>query len=78
MGLGDLLLGTALGFWLGPEMSAVMLVIAFVAAAIFCTILLIFKSLDERGIAFAPFLTIAMLSVYYFGGRIMELYGRIF
>lgn len=78
MGLGDLLLGTALGFWLGPEMSAVMLVIAFVSAAIFCSVLLIFKSFDEKGIAFAPFLTIAMLSVYYFGNKIMNLYAEIF
>lgn len=77
MGLGDLLLGTSMGFWLGPEMSGVMLVIAFVTAAVFCSILLIFTSFDERGIAFAPFLTVAMLSVYYYGGKIMELYERI-
>lgn len=77
MGLGDLLLGTSMGFWLGPEMSGVMLVIAFVTAAVFCSILLIFTSFDERGIAFAPFLTVAMFSVYYYGGKIMELYERI-
>lgn len=77
MGLGDVLLGTSLGFWLGPEMSAVMLVIAFVVAFVVCSILWCIHSFDERGIAFAPFLTISMLAVYYFGHQIVELYGKI-
>jgi len=78
MGLGDLLLGTALGFWLGPEMSAVMLVIAFLVAFVVCSTLWLFHAFNGNGIAFAPFLTVAMLAVYYFGSKIMELYGKIF
>ena len=73
LGLGDLLLGSALGFWLGPELSIMMLILAFVLAAVLCA-LLWFCHLLERGLAFAPFLTLATFITKFYGSKIMELY----
>lgn len=66
MGLGDAKLGLILGLFLGVKLSIFMLWLAFLIGAIFAVIMLILK-LKKRTdkIAFAPFLILAFLAIYF-------------
>ncbi|MDD3773971.1 MAG: prepilin peptidase [Patescibacteria group bacterium] len=66
MGLGDAKLGLVLGLFLGVKLSFFMLWLAFLIGAVFAIIMLILK-LKKRTdtIAFAPFLVVAFLIIYF-------------
>jgi leader peptidase (prepilin peptidase)/N-methyltransferase len=66
MGLGDVKLGLVLGLFLGIKLSIFMLWLAFFVGAILAAIMLISK-LKKRTdkIAFAPFLVIGFLAIYF-------------
>ena len=67
IGMGDVKLMTACGFFLGITTGAVSLVFAYILAGMFCLPLLIFKkaSLKTR-LPMAPFFTVSILIFLFF------------
>ena len=75
IGMGDVKLMTACGFFLGITTGAVSLVFAYILAGMFCLPLLIFKkaSLKTR-LPMAPFFTVSILIFLFFEERIFTWY----
>ena len=75
IGMGDVKLMTACGFFLGITTGAVSLVFAYILAGMFCLPLLIFKkaSLKTR-LPMAPFFTVSILIFLFFEEKIFTWY----
>lgn len=74
MGLGDVFLAGALGAWLSPFTSALMLVLAFVMGGILALPILIFGKNRKYAVPFAPFLIAAFLLSFFYGKQILDFY----
>lgn len=75
IGMGDVKLMTACGFFLGLTTGGISLVFAYILAGMFCLPLLIFKkaSLKTR-LPMAPFFTVSILIFLFFEERIFAWY----
>ncbi len=75
MGSGDIKIGLAFGFLLGPERSILFLFLSFIIGAIIGLILMIVKRKEIKSeIAFAPFLILAATICSLWGQSIVNFY----
>lgn len=78
MGLGDVKLAGAIGFFLGFPSVIVGIYVAFLTALLVSMILILmgFKKLKGGTIAFGPFLSMGAVIGYFFGIRILALFFK--
>ena len=79
MGFGDVKLAFTMGVLLGIKGGLMALYIAFVSGAVTGVILLIGKKKGLKSkIAFGPFLVIGTVIVLFYGGKLMEIFRKIY
>jgi len=75
VGSGDIRLGILMGLLMGFDKTILALALAYIAGAIFSTLLLISKKVTKKTeIPFAPFLTLATITAILFGKEIIDFY----
>lgn len=74
MGGGDIKLVFLMGLLLGIQKTLLAMFVATTAAALVGGLLLLFKKLHGRYIAFGPFLAAATFLVYIYGSEVIQLY----
>ena len=78
MGLGDVFLAAAVGFWLGLWPGVVMILVAFILGGGVAVVLLLSGKGRKTAIPFAPFIAVGTLVAYHYGREIIGWYFRMF
>lgn len=78
MGLGDVFLAAATGFWLGLWPTLVMIMVAFILGGLVAVVLLLMGKGRKTAVPFAPFLALGTLVAYWYGERIINWYIGMF
>ena len=78
MGLGDVFLAAATGFWLGLWPTVVMLMVTFILGGFLAVVLLLMGKSRKTSVPFAPFLAVGTLAAYWYGMEIVNWYFRMF